>query len=382
MIRSFPICRIPIQCVTLPKQVLRHSSSNSSSSSSNNQTRVLTLEAARNHGLKVLSEHDRSSYILHQYIHKQAQDAFLAIRLFNLDTARIGDTVTNKEIAKLRFDFWRRSIQEIFTVAAANGAAPLEQSSRLKGSLGQEPIAILLNHALTQQNVTLSKRFFITLLQSRETYSTMPAFRNIDAMASYGEGTFSQILYLIQEASFSVAPKVTDFLAQYPELDDLSHNLVAHIGQASGIAGLLKGFRYYGSRGSIVLPIDIMSKYNVSQHALTKLFQSLADKSIDLTSPEVVNLRKQLSDIVFETATRANDHIISASAIVKELNTALRGSIPDAIFVPALNVVPTQLFLEKLEANNFDILEPKVLAAGSDWKLPYRSYKAYKMRKF
>lgn len=289
--------------------------------------------------------------------------------------------MTHADIAKLRFDFWRRTVQQIFTVAAQYRESG--KSSVMTGALAQEPIAILLAHALTVQGMDLSKRFFVTLLQSRETYAKMPPFRNVDAMASYGEGTHSQTLYLAQEACYSAAPKVTQFLAQYPDIDDLAHNLVAHVGQAAGIASLVKGFSYYGRRGAVVLPVDAMARHGVSQHDATQLLAALdAGGSAAVATPDMLALRARLSDVVFETATRANDHIISAGAIVKQLDEYLSGDIPDAIFVPAMNVVPTKLFLERLEKYNFDILHPDVLKPGSDWKLPYRSYKAYKLRKF
>lgn len=271
-----------------------------------------------------------------------------------------------------------------------------QQQNLITGAMSQEPIAILLSNALINQNIQLSKRFFITLLQSRETYARMPSFRNIDAMASYGEGTHSQIMYLVQEACYSVAPKVSQFLAEYPEIDDMAHDLAAHIGQATGIAGLLKGFTYYGSRGSIILPVDVMTKSNVSQHEVVKLLnggrgestttnnnndQSSSSSENNIDSPDMMNIRSKLSDVVFETATRANDHILSASNIIKQLNEVLKNSIPDAILVPALNIIPTKLFLERLEKYNFDIMHPNVLKNSSDWRLPLRSYKAYKLRR-
>lgn len=313
--------------------------------------------------------------------------------MFALDTAKIGDTVKHQEFAKLRFDFWKRVIQQIFNTTSSQPQAQKSQSSMFSGALTQEPIAILLTHALSTQNIRLSKRYFITYLQSRETYSRMPPFRNIDAMASYGEGLNSQLLYLLQEALYSVAPKVSAFLAEYPEIDRIAHDIAAHIGQASGIAGLLKGALYYAQRGSLVFPIDVMAKYDLSQTNVNDLFESHFSKQNKDTSSSSDNdertneLRTKLSDVVFETATRANDHLLSASSLLNQLKTALEGDVPDALIVPALSALPAKLYLEDLEAYNFDILNPKLLAPArasklfgvvGDWKLPYRSYKAYR----
>lgn len=309
--------------------------------------------------------------------------------MFALDTAKIGDTVKHQEFAKLRFDFWKRVIQQIFNVTAQDPSQKSQPNSMFSGALTQEPIAILLIHALSTQNIQLSKRYFITYLQSRETYSRMPPFRNLDAMASYGEGLNSQLLYLLQEALYSVAPKVSAFLAEYPEVDKIAHDIVAHIGQASGIAALLKGSIYYAQRGSLVFPIDVMAKYDLSQSDVNDLFEAhFAKQAQEGSNDEKINqLRTKLSDVVFETATRANDHLLSATSLLNQLKTALEGDVPDALIVPALSALPAKLYLEDLEAYNFDILNPKLLAPSrasklfgvvGDWKLPYRSYKAYK----
>lgn len=331
--------------------------------------------------------------------------------------AKIGNTVSNKEIAKVRYEFWRKGLQHIFKVAKDVNSTGLTSSGKVntlvtggsvdpvkelsKGIVGsamvQEPLSILLLAALTNENIQLSKRFFITLIQSRETYSLLPSFRSLDSMASYGEGTFSQVNYLLQEACYSVNKQVDDFLREYPQIDELGNKMVAHVGQATGIASLLKGFVYHGRKGWIVLPVDLLAKHDLSQHTLSKMFNEMNNASAmasdngggnkspevkieDIVSPQV---RQKLSDIVFESATRANDHIISASSTLKDLKLQLSNNVPDAIFVPALNVVPTKLYLERLEQHNFDILNPKLLnQKGSDWKLPYRSYKAYKLRSF
>lgn len=299
------------------------------------------------------------------------------MRLFYLDTARIAASVSNTQMAQLRFDFWRRTVQQIFAQSTSNDNTPAV------GALAKEPVAILLRHALKDQGIVLSKRYFITLLQTRESHDVrMPPFRNADAMASYGEGTHSQAMYLTQEACLSAAPRVAQFLQEYPDMDRLAHDLVAHAGQAAGVAGLIKAFKYYGRRGNIVLPVDSMAKHNVSQHSVSQMITAYGEGGqAAVDTPEMLALRGQLSDVVFETATLANDHIISAASIIKQLNEYLSGDIPDAIFVPAMNVIPTKLFLERLEKYNFDVMHPDVLKTGSDWKLPFRSYKAYKLRK-
>lgn len=327
---------------------------------------TLSVESARQHCMQLLSEQDRSSYVLHSYVAPPARDAFLAVRAFNIDTGRIGDTVSKVELAQFRFEFWRSTIQKVF-------------AARSISEVPQEPVAVLLAHALLQQPnpITLSKRFLITLLQTREKHASNPPFRTLDSLASYGEGTHSQLNYLLQEMMYSVSPKTTDFLNQHPEIAEQAHEVVAHIGQATGIASMLRGFSFYASRGFVPLPVQLMNQHDLSQDSILRFLAGEGDEA------QRSAVSSQLSDVVFETATRANDHLISASTQLKQIKDTLANTLPDAILVPALTAVPTKLFLERLEKFNFNIGDPKLMKKGSnagDWRLPYRSFKAYKLR--
>lgn len=323
----------------------------------------LSVESARTHCQQLLSEQDRSSLVLHSYVAPPARDAFLAVRAFNIDTGRIGDTTKKAELARFRFEFWRSTIQKVF-------------AARSTASVPQEPVAVLMAASLTNRDhpITLSKRFLITLLQTREAHVTNPPFRTLDAMASYGEGTHSQLGYLLQEMLYSVSPKATAFLDENPSIAEEAHDVVAHIGQATGIASLLRGFSFYASRGFVPLPVQLLTQHGLSQDEVLRFMAGEKEGS---------SISASLSDVVYETATRANDHLISASSILARIKDQLGNTLPDAIMVPALAAVPTKLFLERLEKANFDLANPKLMKKGAnsgDWKLPYRSYKAYTFR--
>lgn len=313
----------------------------------------ISFDSAREHCISLLREQDRSSYILQSYVPSKARAAFVAIRAFNLETSRIADNASKPELADLRFDFWKGVVQKCL-------ASNLQSIK----SVPAEPIAQLLAHAKLTDGVSLSRRFFITLLQTRQTFMTNPPFRNVDAMASYGEGTYSQLNYLTQEAMYSVSPIVSDFLQANPELLDQLETVAAHIGQGSGIATLLRGYNFFISKKRFVpLPVDLLAKHSLSQEAILR---GEATGS------------KELADVVYETATRANDHMLSAQKTLKDINQSLDGTIPDAMFVPALTAIPVQLYLERLEKYNFDMSHRSL--GKAEWRLPYRSYKAYKLR--
>jgi NADH dehydrogenase [ubiquinone] 1 alpha subcomplex assembly factor 6 len=121
-----------------------------------------------------------------------------------------------------------------------------------------------------------------------------------------------------------------------------------------------------------------------------------------------------LKDAVFEVATRASDHLITARQMLKNLrdgqdvghefeyegqegheydshNAAVekeQGSSPhekqlaevERGFGVLLPAVSTQLWLDKLQSYDFDIFNPKLLR--SDWTMPWRAYYAHSRKSF
>ncbi|ANB15551.1 hypothetical protein AWJ20_3179 [Sugiyamaella lignohabitans] len=274
----------------------------------------------------------------------------------------------------MRFEFWKSAIQKVF--ASVNNSSVAVPS---------EPVALLLAHCLGKNaapaQIELSKRFFITILQTRETYAGYPPFRNLDAMASYGEGTYSQLNYLTQEALYSISPTTSKFLNENPQLIDQVNDIVAHIGQATGITSMLRGFPFFvGAKGFVPLPVDLLTKHNISQESILQAARAHQEsQQPDTPKQTKLELDPAISDIVFETATRANDHLISASTLFANLKSTLDGSVPDAIFVPTMTSIPAKLFLEKLEKCNFDPVHPDL--TKPEWRLPFRSYVNYRFRK-
>lgn len=312
----------------------------------------MSVANAQNHCLELLKSSDRSSYVLKSYIPKSALNAFIGIRAFKIDLSRIVDTVTRPEIAKLRFDFWKTSLQKIYQ---GTERAP------------QEPTCLVLADAI-ENGVELSKRYLLTLIQTKEGTIGNPPFRTLDSMASYGEGTFSQLNYLTQESVLSVSPSAQKFLQENASLSEPIAQIAAHIGQATGIAAFLRAFKFYvGSKNFVPLPVALMTNHGLSQQEVIDLITGRVG------GDQTKDILHKLSNVVYETATRANDHLLSAQSLLKQVKSSAK--LPDAIFIPYLSALPVQLFLERLERTNFDITSAKL---SNEWRLPYRSFKSYK----
>lgn len=363
------------------------------------QVRRYTTSAAVHNAvenvLKLLESHDRSLYVLAQYIPEPARSAFLATRAFNIEINKISDggsntgSVTSRAssamlaqmgalILDLKFKFWSDTLQKVFT----GGDAPAE------------PIALLLRDSL-ENDINLNIDHFLRFLQTRKQFLRGTTFATTNDICAYGEGTYSQLNYQVQSALLSplISPSVIKLLQHLMELQGLVRDVAAHIGQATAVSLMILGMQYYAqSQNRVTLPIDLMTKNDLSQEHLLRLVQGhISDTS------EQEALRNKLKNVVFETAVTANDHILSArnkldtikqevkkiagdtnDKLIRTQSKKWKGGVPDVIFTPYMVAIPTVLYLEKLQKLDFDVFAKKM--QQKEWKLGYKSFRAYYSR--
>lgn len=315
----------------------------------------------------LLAAKDRSALVLSKYIPAYASDGWLAMRALNVETAKVVDGAREPTASLARMQYWKAGIQRAYTQGAQ--AAPSTQSapSAHEGEAHEAPLA-LLTHSL-RNGVNIPKRYLLTLIQTREYQLGQPPVRNSEDLARVGEGTASQLLYATLDMLQSREQGTAEFLAAHPELDEHVSNILAHIGQAQGIAGALNALPFYAMRHNrLLLPLDAMSKYKVSeQEVLNVLTNSSSNKK---AAPP------NLKDAVFEVATSANDHILAARMLIQQFKEQTGGKTPQSLTLSTMGALPTVLFLERLQKNDFDVLKPQ----AAEWRLPWRTWRSYRTK--
>ncbi|KAF2199212.1 hypothetical protein GQ43DRAFT_125842 [Delitschia confertaspora ATCC 74209] len=334
------------------------------------------VNAARTYCSNLIRDNDYSSYILQTFIPPSARDAYLAIRAFNVDVARIADNTSSPTIGVMRMQFWKDTV-----------------TKALAGSPPKEPVAILLAkaaddlHRRTGGHGKMSRSWFLRIINTREQNLGNPPYPNIAALESYAENTYSSLLYLTLSA-LPLASVTTDHFA-------------SHIGKAMGITAVLRGLPLVAfpstqplsqpsSHGAVLLPLDVMAETGVKEEDVFRL------------GSEAPGLR----DAVFQVATRASDHLITAREMLASLRTqgntghdfehqsdeehhysaqqlitgadAQRAEVERAfgVFMPS---VATQSWLDRLQKKDFDIFAPELRT--TDWQLPWRAYWSFYRRK-
>ena len=248
----------------------------------------------------------------------------------------------------------------------------------------------------------MSKGWFMRIISEREKYLNNAPYPTLDSLEKYGENTYSTLLYLTLQA--------------LPMSSVTADHIVSHIGKAVGITAVLRGLPLVAfppppnhhsnssslggtldaqrkSQGSVTLPWDVMARTGVR------------DEDVLRKGAEAEGLR----DAVFEVATRASDHLITARQMLKnvyagedvdhsfeyegeeghEYSTQTAkgpGKVAQqkeeverafGVFMPA---VATGLWLDKLQRLDFDVFREEL--RRRDWKLPWKAYIAHRRGMF
>jgi NADH dehydrogenase [ubiquinone] 1 alpha subcomplex assembly factor 6 len=262
----------------------------------------------------------------------------------------------------------------------------------LAGRPPQEPAAILLAaahedlQARTKGKSGLSHMWLHRLINTRDQYLGGRPYPSLPALETYAENTYSTLMYLTLSA-FPVQSITTDHLA-------------SHIGKAAGIAAVLRGLPLVAfppppmthhtsnalggplsspPQGALLLPLDVMAETNVQEEQVMR------------HGPLAPNLK----DAVFVVATRANDHLLTAREMLRnlrqgrdvghdfehdseahqdqerktknvdqQLREVYRG------FPVLLSSVSTSLWLQNLQSYDFDVFDARL--RRTDWRLPFR----------
>ncbi|RUP13081.1 hypothetical protein BC936DRAFT_139762 [Jimgerdemannia flammicorona] len=190
------------------------------------QTSVIPKEKLDS-ALGFCRELDYENYLCVPFFPRPIQPAQYALRAFNIEIASVRESVSNQTIGKMRMQFWRDTIDQVFAKKPP-----------------QQPIALALSHAL--ETTTLSPLWFKRIIAERESILDDPQYMTIVDVERYAENTASALLYL-QLESMGVREVSADHAA-------------SHLGKAIGIATLLRALPFHATKRRLVLPAEVTAK--------------------------------------------------------------------------------------------------------------------------
>lgn len=249
--------------------------------------------------LNIVKRSDYENFLATLLLPQRTRPAALAVRAFNVELAQIQDVTTQPVIAKMRLQFWRETLDQIY-----------------KGNTPEQPIAVELQRAVAKHK--LSKRWLLSLIESREGHLENKQFANVQSVEDYSEKSNSVVYYLVLQ-SLGVENVHADHVA-------------SHLGKAEGIIRLMRGVPHLGAKRIVLLPRDIMMVHNVSQEDIIR-----------------GNKDQKVKDVIFDIATTAHHHLQHAKEIMK--------NVPQNAKIGLLPHVSASTYLGALQRVDFDIFD-------------------------
>ncbi|EMD39941.1 hypothetical protein CERSUDRAFT_150748 [Gelatoporia subvermispora B] len=278
----------------------------------------------------IVRKRDYEAYLTSYFYPRELQSGFYALRAFYIELSTVQEAVSNPTLGKMRTQFWRDAVKGI-------------QDDRPP----KHPIALALHQASKRAN--LPAYHLKRIIDARDAELHSPVHLTIDSLIAHAESTSSTFLYLLLS--------LLDLSSS-----SLYSHAASHLGISSSIATLLRALPYHASKGQMVIPADITARHGVSQE---EVFRRGGNA-------------QGIEDAVFQFATVANDHLMTAVQMFKD--EGLEGKVPVGARSVFLNGIPVRIYLERLESVNFNAFDPSVQLRS--WKLPWRVWRGYQKGTF
>lgn len=229
------------------------------------------------------------------------REGLFALYAFNLEVARVGESVSEPMMGQIRVQWWRDRLDEIYSGEPPKGAE----------------VAQALCRAVRDYN--LPHDSFDALLDARELDLAPEPPPTMDDLEVYAESTSGELVSLALHI-LGVA-------------DEAAHEAGQHAGIAWALVGHLRAAGFHARRNKIFLPADILEG------------EATADLQAGRSTPALAEAAQRLAE-------RAEEHLKAARDLAPQ--------IPKAA-LPALLIAPlASAYLQRLQDQKFDLFSKEL----------------------
>ncbi|MEL0106104.1 MAG: phytoene/squalene synthase family protein [Rhodospirillaceae bacterium] len=222
----------------------------------------MVKKSLRSYCAEAVRNEDRDRFLCAMFAPPRHREALFALYAFNLEIARIRETVTEPLIGQMRLQWWRDTVTSI-----------------QDGQVPHHPVAEALAETFKKYNLTL--RHFDRLLNAREFDLTDDLPTNMVAFIEYAEATSVPLIQLSLEVL-----GVTE---------ESAHKTANDAGTAWALTGLLRSLPALAAAGRFFVPQDVCQRLGKQAHELVALPASAELKIFVADVSEVVHERIRLA---------------------------------------------------------------------------------------
>ena len=264
-----------------------------------------------------LRRYDRDRFQTALFAPGKRRPALLALYAFNFEVARIREVTHEAMLGRIRLQWWRDAIGEIYA-----GLAPRRHE-----------VVEALSATIREQR--LSQAHFEALLTAREQDLAEEAPASMEALEAYAEGSSASLVMLALEAL-----GVRDAAAQQAGTS---------VGIAYGLAGLLAAVPFHARMKRVYLPRDVTDSNGLD--IAGTLFELRASPALE--------------ESVKEIAALARYHLTAARA--------QRQAVPPAAMPALLPAVLAERRLALLDRLGHNVMDPRFARVDplQSWRLSW-----------
>ena len=272
-------------------------------------------------------EHYLTTLLLPDNIRKMG----FALRALNVEISSIRDNVSDVTIGKMRAQFWKDAINDIYTKKPSHNYDSI--------NVPNHPVVIELYKCLLQ-HPNVSIELLNRLVSSREVFlSEQQPFQNMEDVEKYSEHAFSSINNILLECLIN--PR------NGSELHGHARHCANQLGKAEGIVTILRALPYNASRRRIYLPSSLLVSHKISSESIIRGIEN-----------------EEFQHVIEVVAAVAEEHLQNSRFRKKYLSVEEK-----LVMLTAVSVDSYLTKLSKAKCNIFD----KTLQTKDSW-LPFKLY--------
>ncbi|MBX7200632.1 MAG: squalene/phytoene synthase family protein [Rhodospirillaceae bacterium] len=261
----------------------------------------------------LVSHDDRDRFLAAQFAPPAVRGDVLALYAFNIEVARIRESVSETLVGAMKLQWWRDLIATIYERGAAPSAEAMA-GTPLKGN----PVVEALASAIFRHNLT--RAYFDSLFDARARDLEEDPPVDVPDLETYAAGTSASLAWLVLE-TLGVR-------------DEASRAAGRHVGIAWALTGLLRAVLYHARVNRFLLPADLMAKAALTTHDVKERKNA-----------------ERIAGVVAEIASVAKAHLAKARA--------LRAGVDRRALPALLPAVLADGYLAALSRHKFDVFDPR-----------------------
>jgi phytoene synthase len=251
---------------------------------------------ASEHCAREVRRLDRDRYLCALFAPADRRAALFALCAFNLEVARVRESVSEPLLGEIRLQWWRDTVAEVYT-----------------SSPRQHPVALALAEAVAAHD--LSRDLFDRLIDARAFDLSDEPPQDLAALEAYADATAATLVQLGCEVlgSRSAATQAA----------------ARHVGIAWALTGLVRAVPFHAAHRRLYLPQDLLDRAGVDTE---DVFRHRASPG--------------LAAVVEQVLATAERHLVEARA--------QRAEVPRAILAALLPAAIADLHIARLRRSGCD----------------------------